>query len=62
LIPRRARSALPDPEGPGASMPSWASSLQSTLSLRLSHRFGSRGIPSHALGGLTSRPACVSGC
>jgi hypothetical protein len=24
-------------------------------------RFGSRGIPSHALGGLTSQPACVSG-
>jgi len=35
-IPRRARSALPSPEGPGASMPSWVSSLQSTLSLRLS--------------------------
>jgi hypothetical protein len=30
------------------------------LGLRL--RFGSRGIPSHALGGLTSQPACVSGC
>jgi hypothetical protein len=35
-IPRRARSALPDPEGPGAPMPSWASSLQSTLPFRLS--------------------------
>jgi hypothetical protein len=30
------------------------------LGLRL--RFGSRGIPSHALGGLTSQPACVTGC
>ena len=35
-IPRRARSALPSPEGPGAPMPSWALSLQSTLSRRLS--------------------------
>jgi hypothetical protein len=35
-IPRRARSALPSPEGPGAPMPSWALSLQSTLPLRLS--------------------------
>jgi len=28
--------------------------------LGLHHRFGSRGIPPHALGGSTSRPACVS--
>jgi len=30
LIPLRARSAVPDPEGPGAPMPSWASPLQSS--------------------------------
>jgi len=29
-IPLRARSAVPDPEGPGAPMPSWAFPLQST--------------------------------
>lgn len=31
---RRARSAIPSPEGPGAPMPSWASSLQSVPSPR----------------------------
>jgi hypothetical protein len=31
LIPPRARSAIPDPEGPGAPMPSWACTLQSVL-------------------------------
>ena len=35
-ISQRARSALPSPEGPGASMPSWVLTLQSTLSARLS--------------------------
>jgi hypothetical protein len=33
-IPSRARSAIPDPEGSGASMPSWVSTLQSIHSPR----------------------------
>jgi len=49
-----------DPEGPGASMPSWASSLQSVRPLRPAVRFDRARLPHHALGGLTSRPACVS--
>jgi hypothetical protein len=59
---RRARSAVPGPEGPGAPMPSWASPSRALSLLVLRLRFVSRGIPSHALGGLTSQPACVSGC
>jgi hypothetical protein len=43
-------------------MPSWASSLPSTPSFRPYGRFVSRSLPHHALGGLTSRPACVSRC
>jgi len=35
-FPARARSALGSPKGPEASMPSWVSPLQSTLSRRLS--------------------------
>ena len=50
----------PGPEGPDASMPSWVSSLQSVLSLRSAMRFDRARLPHHALGGLTSRPACVS--
>jgi hypothetical protein len=52
----------PGPEGPDASMPSWVSSLQSVLSLRSAMRFDRARLPHHALGGLTSRPACVSRC
>ena len=56
LIPLRARSAVPDPEGPGAPMPSWALSLQSSF-LRPSQPLCVRGaIPSHALGGFDVRP------
>jgi hypothetical protein len=39
------------PCGRDASMPSWASSLQSVLPLRPGVRFGSRTLPHHALGG-----------
>jgi len=50
--PSRARTV--------ASMPPWRSSLQSVLPLRPRERIGSRPLPPHALGGLTSRPACIS--
>jgi hypothetical protein len=59
-IPSRARSADRIPKDPARRClpglrPSRAFSL---LGLRL--RFVSRGIPSHALGGMTSQPACVT--
>jgi len=44
-IPPQARSALPDPEGPGASMPSWAFSLQSAHPPALATALCSRGDP-----------------
>jgi hypothetical protein len=51
----------PDPEGPGASLPSWASPSRALTPSGLGPRFGSRSLPSHALGGLTSCPTCVPG-
>jgi len=49
------------PCGPDASMPPWRSSLQSVLPHRPCERFmDSRPLPHHALGGMTSRPACVT--
>ena len=46
--------------GPAAPLPSWDSSLQSVLPPRPGHRFGSRRLPPHAFGGVTSHSACVS--
>jgi hypothetical protein len=51
-IPLRARSAVPDPEGPGAPMPSWVSPLQSTNPASVASALGRGAIPSHALGGI----------
>jgi len=49
------------PCGPDASMPPWHSSLQSVLPHRPCERFmDSRPLPHHALGGMTSLPACVT--
>jgi hypothetical protein len=63
LIPTRARSALPDPEGPGASMPSWVSSLQSSYPAPVAAALCSRHDPLARVGwDQTSRPTCVSGC
>jgi hypothetical protein len=44
-IPLRARSAVPDPEGPGAPMPSWASPLQSSNPPPLASALCSRSDP-----------------
>jgi hypothetical protein len=51
----------PRPEGRGASMPARGWSLQSVLPLRPGHGFVRRGLPSHAWGGMTSHPTCVTG-
>jgi len=51
----------PGPEGPDASLPSWASPSRAFPPSVLGRRFSSRSLPSHALGGLASRPTCVSG-
>jgi hypothetical protein len=62
LIPVSSSFLPRNPCGSRSSMPSWASSLPSTPSFRPYGRFVSRSLPHHALGGLTSRPACVSRC
>ena len=49
-IPSRARSAIPSPEGPGAPMPSWVSSLQSVHSPRPSPPLRFAGDPSTRVG------------
>jgi hypothetical protein len=59
-IPASNSCGPPRPCGPGASMPPCDSSLQSALPHRPVGRFRSRPLPHHALGGMTSRPACVS--
>jgi len=59
-IPASSSFGPPRPRGHGASMPPCDSSLQSVLPHRPVERFGSRSLPHHALGGMTSRPACVS--
>lgn len=59
-IPASSSFGPPCPRGRGASMPPCDSSLQSALPHRPAGRFGSRPLPHHALGGMTSRPACVS--
>lgn len=59
-IPTSSSFRPPSPCGRGASMPPCGSSLQSVLPHRPCERFDSRPLPHHALGGMTSRPACVS--
>jgi len=51
----------PRPEGRGASMPSWGSPSRALSPSGLGTRFESRGLPPHALDGVTSGPTCVSG-
>jgi hypothetical protein len=61
LIPTRARARRPLRDA--MSMPAWASPLQSSLSSRPRARVVVRArSPSTRWAGLTSRPACVSGC
>jgi len=61
LDPGSSSFGPPSPCGRDASMPPWASSLQSVLPHRPCERFmDSRPLPHHALGGMTSLPACVT--
>jgi hypothetical protein len=61
LDPDTSSCGPSSPCGRDASMPPCDSSLQSVLPLRPCERFMvSRPLPHHALGGMTSRPACVS--